>query len=106
MHLTKSFSAEVSRVISSNEKTVFENFNRYLDLVNKSNGFSEKELEAYSEGINTYFTKLFQTFPNGNVSITEKKAKLMLKKAENKAITESLEKLLSHISTVSQEKSW
>lgn len=98
-------SAKIKRVVSSNETTVFQNFNHYLDLVNKSNGFSEKELKAYSEGIDTYFTKLFKTFPNGNGNIIENKAKLMLKKAENKDVTESLEKLLNHISTLNQGKS-
>lgn len=87
-------SAEVKRVISSNEGTVFENFNNYLDLVNKSNGFSEEELKILSEGIDTYFTKLFHTFPNGNRSIIEKKANLMLKKTENGAIKGALEKLI------------
>lgn len=58
-------SAEGKRIVSSNEKTIFGNFNNYLDLVNKSNGFSEEELKAYSEQRrNRYvFYQVIQDFP-------------------------------------------
>lgn len=89
---------DIKSVIQSNEKVIFENYNYFLDFVNKESSFSAEELKVFSDCIDTYFPKLFETFPNTRLNIIKNKAELMLKKAENKDVKESLERLLKNIS--------
>ncbi|SMD35069.1 hypothetical protein SAMN04488029_2323 [Reichenbachiella faecimaris] len=90
-------SSNTRRVIKSNETTLLKNYNNYLDYVNKEDGFSEQEIKAFCEGIDTAFPKLFETFPNSNLNITKKKAELMLNKTKNDLVKSSLEQLLNSI---------
>lgn len=86
--------SEVRELIRSNEKVIFANFNNYLDFVNKENSFSPEVLSDYAEGIDIYFSKLYETFPKGNKRIILKKAELMLKKSQHSDVKKSLEKLI------------
>ncbi|WP_422362273.1 hypothetical protein [Reichenbachiella sp.] len=90
-------SSSVKNVIASNVKTVYKNFNNYLDYTNNESGFSEDAIIAYCEGLDNAFPKLFETFPSGNPNITKKKAELMYKKAQNDKLKNSLQKLLDNI---------
>jgi len=90
-------SRETKRLISSNVKTIYKNYNNYLDFVNMEDAFNEEELKSFSEGIRIYFDKLFKTFPSGNLEITKNKAELMLKKSLNKDVQRELENLLQKI---------
>ncbi|GAB5527784.1 MAG: hypothetical protein Roseis2KO_56560 [Roseivirga sp.] len=87
----------IKSLLSSNLRTVFSNYNNYLDLINNEKAFTSASLEAYAAGIDKWFPKLFESFPNGDFEITEKKAKLMLKKSESPVVKSSLEQLLSSI---------
>lgn len=86
--------ASVMRVIKSNEETVFKNFTVYLDFVNNESSFTEEQVKSFSEGINTYFPKLYKFFPNGDRKIIRNKAELMLKKAQDESLKQSLSSLL------------
>lgn len=91
-------SSSVQNVIASNVKTVYKNFNNYLNYTNNESGFSEDAIVAYCEGLDSAFPKLFETFPSGNLNITKKKAELMYKKSENENLKGSLQQLLDKIS--------
>ncbi len=83
-------STEVKRLLSSNVRTLYKNFNNYLDYVNNESSFSEDELISYSEGLKKYFPMLIEKFPEGNKSIITSKAELMLNKAQNEQLKEAL----------------
>lgn len=96
--------SNIRYLVSSNEDTAIKNYNSFLDLVNNESSFNETEIESFAEGIDTYFPKLFEVFPKGNLNITKKKAELMLKKAENERVRKSLDDLLSLIQELSEEE--
>jgi hypothetical protein len=81
-------SSEVKRLTDSNVRIIYENYNNYLDLVNKEGSFSENELDVYSKVIDQEFTVLFNEFPSRHRAITKKKAELMLAKAKNPKVRE------------------
>lgn len=93
--------SSVRTLLSSNERTIYNNFNNYLDFVNKENAFNENELLKYCEGIDVSYPKLFETFPKGNINITKNKAELMLKKTKKDIVRNSLEGLLKKIADLS-----
>lgn len=93
-------SSSVRRLIESNEQTVFKNYNTYLDFVNSESSFDQDQLTAFAEGIDLYFLKLFETFPNGNTKIIRDKAELMLKKAENESVKSALNRLIDTVNNL------
>ncbi len=97
--------SRIRSIINSNEDTAFGNFNNYLDLVNNESAFDESELNSFVIGIDSYFPRLFETFPNGNLNITKKKTDLMLKKVKSPSVQNSLQNLLSLIERLLVEKS-
>ncbi len=88
---------DIKSLVSSNLRTIFSNYNNYLDLVNSEKSFTAASLTAYADGIDKWFPKLFETFPNGDFKITKNKAKLMLKKSESPVVKAAIEGLLSKI---------
>ncbi|MEN8248492.1 MAG: hypothetical protein ABFS32_06135 [Bacteroidota bacterium] len=89
--------ADIQRTIRSNENAIVGNFNQYLDLVNKETSLNDEELSAFAEGIDVYFPKLFEKYPEANFEKTRNKAELMLKKAKNESVTASLKKILNQL---------
>lgn len=86
--------ASVINLLRSNERTILKNFNGYLDNINREKSFSSFASNL-SEGINIYFTKLPEIFPEADYKITIEKAESMLTKTQIKENKEALTNLVS-----------
>jgi len=90
--------------IKSNIKTLIDNYIIYLDIINEENAFSEEGKKKIAEGIDKYFTKLVEIFPDANYSTMKNKANLMYEKSENQDIKSSLKKLINLIDSNSTKE--
>lgn len=98
-------SKSVKRTVDSNVQTLIENYLIYLDKINEENAFSEEGKAELAKGIDDYFPKLIETFPDANYSSMKRKAKLMLKKSKSDKIKSSLNRLISLIDSKSSKDS-
>lgn len=90
-------SSKVKNTINSNVNTLIKNYLIYLDLINDEKSFSEKGKEQLAQGIDRYFLRLIELYPNANYGGMKNKAELMLKKSESTEIKTSLKKLIKLI---------
>ncbi|WP_104734732.1 hypothetical protein [Hanstruepera ponticola] len=84
---------QTKKVIRSNAQTIVNNFNHYLDEINDENSYSEKGIFLFCDGIDKYFPKLINEFPEADYSGMIKKIDLMDKKSNSQKVKESLTKL-------------
>ncbi|WP_299215399.1 hypothetical protein [uncultured Dokdonia sp.] len=89
--------AGVKNSINSNVGTLIKNYLIYLDEINNENAFSEDGKIAFAKGIDIYFSKLIELYPDANYNGMKNKAELMLKKSESDKIKTSLNKLIELI---------
>ncbi|RKN81415.1 hypothetical protein [Ulvibacterium marinum] len=89
--------------INTNISTLISNFNIYLDEINNENSFSEEGKELLAEGINKYFTRLIELYPDANFNLLERKIDLLNKKCESEKIKNSLSKIKSLIQSISKK---
>jgi hypothetical protein len=87
-------SSDTQYVLRRNEGTIVHNYNLYLDEVNTEKYYSEAAIKSFVEGIDVYFTKLIQQFPKADYTTMRKKSDLMLKKAQNPEIQNTLTELI------------
>ena len=98
------FSRETQNLINSNVNTLIKNFSYYLGVVNEENSFFEKEKDFYAKGIDLYFSKLINLYPNAKYDYLKEKASLMLKKTETNSIKSSLTNLITLIDSKSKSE--
>lgn len=96
-------SARVKNVINQNIGTLVSNYIIYLDVINDEKSFSEKGISKLAEGIDNYFIKLVELYPDANYSSMKRKAELMLKKSESNKIKSSLTELINLIDSKSKK---
>lgn len=84
------------RVIRSNEETILKNFNNYLDNINDEKSFTTFAPQL-ADGINDYFIKLPDFFPEADFSITINKAESMLQKSQTTQVKSALKKLIDKL---------
>lgn len=97
-------SRKVNRDTRSNIQTLISNYNIYLDEINKEDAFSEEGKKYLSDGIETYFIKLIDQYPEANYSSMENKIELMKKKSNSELIKNSLSKVLKRIQEEKSEQ--
>lgn len=90
-------SSRVKNNINSNIETLIDNYIIYLDEINNEKAFTEKGKSKLAQGIDMYFVKLIELYPDANYNGMKKKAELMLKKSESDKIKTSLTKLIKLI---------
>lgn len=93
--------SHVRGVIKSNEETLIGNYCLYLGFIKQEKSFPDAALSNYIDGIDEYFPKIIDKFPNANFSEMTQKAKAMLTKTKSPKVKTSLTNLLSKL----QEKS-
>ncbi len=86
-------SNQTTNVINSNIRTLIGNFNNYLDEINDEKSFSNKGKELISKGIDTYFIKLIELYPEANYNGMIRKIELMEKKSQSESIKTSLNRI-------------
>ncbi|MBP2834194.1 hypothetical protein J8281_18495 [Aquimarina sp. U1-2] len=86
-------SGQSSRLINSNIRSLLSNFNNYLDEINEEKSFSEEGKKMISEGIDEYFSKLVDLYPEANYSAIQRNIELLNKKSQSSDIKASLTKL-------------
>jgi hypothetical protein len=97
-------SSRVKNNINSNVKTLISNYNIYLDEINDEKAYTEEGKSKLALGIDKYFTRLIELYPDANYSGMKKKAELMLKKSESDKIKSSLTKLIELIELIDSKK--
>lgn len=90
--------------INSNVGTLISNYTIYLDLINNEKAYTEERKIKIANGIDKYFPKLINLYPNSSFKGIKTKAELMLKKSKSKAIKSSLEKLIQLIDVTNNKK--
>lgn len=85
--------------IKSNEETIINNFNIYLDELNSPEAYSKEGIEFYNDGLRKYFTKLIEAFPKANYKDMEKKIGSVTKKAKYNSTKKELQKILELIAS-------
>ena len=90
---------EVIRVTTSNQNILINNFNIYLDHINREDQFTEQALTSFASGIDLYFPRLLSVAPRGNYSPMLEKVNNMLGKSKNQNIKSSLERLKALLQT-------
>lgn len=83
-------STRVKNKLSSNINTLISNFNIYIDEINNENAFSENGKKLLADGIDIYFTKLIELYPDANFNVMERKIDLMYQKSNSNEIKSSL----------------
>jgi hypothetical protein len=81
-------------VVNRNVNSLIGNYNQYLDHVDHEKAFNDEAIDAYVKGIDTYFGRLHEKYPDASYSRTSEKATLMLKKAESKKVQAALTRLI------------
>jgi hypothetical protein len=85
---------EVTRLITSNENILINNFNLYLDYINREDQFTPEALTRYAAGIEYYFGRLIQSgAPHGSYATMKEKVANMQKKTANDAVKNALDRL-------------
>jgi hypothetical protein len=90
-------SKSTKSVIDSNIRTLVNNYSIYFDQVNNEKAFSSEGIALYSKGIDIYFTKLINLYPDFNYSKMKQKIITKEKKAKSPEIKEALNNLLKLI---------
>jgi hypothetical protein len=91
---------QVQRLLKDNINTLINNYELYLDEVNRENRYSASGLQLYVQGIDQYFKELVELYPEGNYSEMLSKIDALLKKSNSDTIKTSLENLKSQIQNV------
>lgn len=98
-------SIQVQNSVNGNINTLIGNYLNYLNLINNESSFSKNGINSFADGIDEFFPKLINTFPNGDYSEMENKIKLMEKKCKSETIKTSLKNIQINIdSKISKEK--
>jgi hypothetical protein len=97
-------SSRVKNNINSNIKTLISNYIIYLDEINNEKAFTEEGKTKLADGIDKYFFKLIELYPDANYSGMKKKTELMLKKSQSNKIKSSLTKLIEFIDSKKKEE--
>ncbi len=86
-------SNETKNLLKSNEWKLIENFKNYLNELKFERSFSEKGKALLAKGIDVYFPKLIEQYPNADFSSLELKINLTHKKCKSERIKNSLTKI-------------
>lgn len=86
--------------INSNISSLIGNYSIYLDEINNEKAFTDTGKIKLAEGIDTYFTKLIELYPDADFNSLKKKAELLLKKSESKEVKHSLTNLIELIDSI------
>ena len=97
-------SNEVKRNTRSNINTLISNYSIYLDEINNEDAFTQEGKKLLSEGIDIYFTKLIEQYPDANYSAMENKIELMQKKSNSDLIKNALSKVSKRIQEEKSEQ--
>lgn len=89
--------SDVKRVITSNEQTVANNFNIYLEILTKEDAFNEFAIKEYAKLIDIYFSKLIKEFPSADYSTIKNTAKIMNAKVKSPVLKKALVDLIDKI---------
>lgn len=92
--------SRIKVILDSNEESLTNNYNNYLDLINNETAMGEVALNSFAEGITEYFPLTIKDFPNGDFKTMLKKVNDMLKKVTN----EPVKKALSDLKILLEEK--
>lgn len=76
--------------INSNVNAMIGNFSLYLDNVNDEKAFSNAGLSSVADGIDSFFPKLIDTYPDSDYSEMETKITLLIQKSKSEIIKTSL----------------
>lgn len=90
-------SIDTKKTAQSNIDILIGNYLNYLDEINDEKALSNNGKVLLSKGIDVYFTKLVELYPNSNFGEMINKIELMEKKSKSEKIKSSLAKLKSLI---------
>lgn len=76
--------------INANVNAMVRNFSLYLDNVNDEKAFSNAGLNSLVDGLDTFFPKLINTYPDSDYSEMETKITLLVQKSKSENIKTSL----------------
>lgn len=89
--------SDIKRLIRSNEQTIADNFNIYIEMLTKESAFNDDALTAYAKMIDQYYTRLLKEFPLANYSGIKSAAQKINNKATNPEIKQALTGLIAKI---------
>ncbi|GAK91718.1 hypothetical protein JCM19297_1670 [Nonlabens ulvanivorans] len=90
-------SSKIVNLTNSNIQILIDNYLAYLDQINKEDAFTPEGKIKLANGIDIYFGKLLEKYPDANYAGLKSKSKLMLNKSESVEIKNSLQKLIDGI---------
>lgn len=90
-------SSRALQTLKSNVQTLVGNYSLYLDYIKYEDSFSPEAISSYANGINEYFPKLVNKYPEANYHKLQRKAENMLNKTGKTEIKASLNRLISVI---------
>ncbi|UUV21675.1 hypothetical protein [Paenimyroides aestuarii] len=83
--------------INSNVNTLIKNYLIYLDEINNEDAFSEAGKSKLAQGIDNYFPKLINLYPESDFNAMKSKAELLSKKTNSEKIKVSLNNIIALI---------
>ena len=86
---------QTRNVINDNVRRLIGNYMIYLDEVDNEDAYSEQGLKLFAEGLDTYFPKLVETYPDANYAALKKKAEALVNKSESEVVKKSLNDLVT-----------
>lgn len=92
-------STSTKRNLNSNISVLIDNYLIYMDLIDSEESFSKEEKSMLAKGIDEYFTRLVNLYPEANYSGMKRKAELMMKKTQSDKIKNSLDNLIELINS-------
>ena len=96
--------SEANRICNYNMNVIINNFNLYLDLVNRESSFTANALKLFAEGIDECFPNIISTFPDADYSIILPKVNALLQKITSADVKKSLENLKTKIDSLLEQK--
>ena len=89
--------AETQNILNENIQVLIRNFDVYLSQTKDEKSYSTDALKSYIDGINEYFPKLINKYPNSDYSEMKTKSQDMISKATSKELRLALTSIISKI---------
>lgn len=90
-------SSRAQNVVNRNIRALIGNYNQYLDLVDDEAALSDEAIDLYVKGMDEYFARLYEKYPEADYSGTVEKATLMKKKAKSDKVNAGLTRLIDMV---------
>lgn len=89
--------------INTNINTLIDNYLIYLNELNNEKAFTDSGKTELAKGIDTYFFKLIELYPDANYYAMKNKSELLLRKCNSEEVKASLTKLITLIDSQKSE---